>query len=110
MKRKVFGIGIILTLLLIAATSTVFAAPSAAVGEGTITAIVFETDVATAVTTVVVTLEDADGLVHTVRMNLESAVAEGLIIPDESLVGTDVGDDVHVHSRRSGSPEFGRAD
>ncbi|MFN2216371.1 MAG: hypothetical protein ACK2TS_05450, partial [Anaerolineales bacterium] len=83
---------LIISLLALLPLSQVFAAPSAALGEGTISAIVMQTDPVTAVTTVVVTLEDADGLAQTVTLSLESAVAEGLVIPDASLVGTDVGD------------------
>ena len=73
-------------LLTIFPLSQVFAAPASAVGEGTITAIVMETDIATAITTVVVTLEDGAGLIQTVRLSLESAIAEGLVIPDISLI------------------------
>jgi len=82
----------VITVLALLPISQVLAAPALAVGEGTITAIVMETDPATAVTTVVVTLEDSNGLAQMVTLSLESAVAEGLVIPDSSLVGTDVGD------------------
>lgn len=89
MKNKIVGLITIVILLSLLSVTQVFAAPPV-VGEGTITAVVMETDLG--VTTVLVSLEDSNGLVHTVRLSLESAVAEGLVIPDAELIGTDVGD------------------
>ena len=86
--KRIKGLKIILIVIILAVfpVSQVFAAPTYAVGEGTITAILMETDPATAITTVEVTLEDSTGLVQTVRMSLDSAVTEGLVTPDASQI------------------------
>ncbi|MFC2063985.1 hypothetical protein ACFLXB_02685 [Chloroflexota bacterium] len=85
-RAKGLRIFLIVTILTVFSVTQVFAAPSYAVGEGTITAILMETDLATAITTVEVTLEDSDGLVQNVSLDLDSAVAEGLVIPDASQI------------------------
>jgi len=76
-----FGLAI---LILISQTGSVFAAPAASLLTGTVQSISLETDVNTAVTTVVVTIANENNATQTVRVSQITALNLGLITTNDN--------------------------
>ena len=80
MKNAKFLLSFIAVLVMLAAqVSLVFAAPERI--AGTVQIITLETNIDTGVTTVLITLVD-NGVSQTVRVNIDSAIAHGLVVLD----------------------------
>ncbi len=78
MKYMKFLVSFILVMFILAGqVSAVFAAPERI--AGTVQSITLETNIDTAVTTVLITLSDS-GVSQTVRVNIDSAIALGIVI------------------------------
>ena len=78
MKYMKFLVSSILVMFILAGqVSAVFAAPERI--AGTVQSITLETNIDTAVTTVLITLSDS-GVSQTVRVNIDSAIALGIVI------------------------------
>jgi len=78
MKYMKFLVSFVLVMFILAGqVSAVFAAPERI--AGTVQSITLETNIDTAVTTVLITLSDS-GVSQTVRVNIDSAIALGIVI------------------------------
>jgi hypothetical protein len=83
-KTKLFA-GVLLVLaVLFAQVGTALAAPVAQTTNLTGTIDSIGTEIVNGINTVVVTYTDADGVQHTVHLSLEAAVAENLILWDQT--------------------------
>lgn len=91
-KIKVITIVLLIAMLAALPAGKALAASGSdtTIGTGTIVSIVIDTDPVTAISTVVVTLQDSGGIAQTVRLSLEDAISLGLVIPNELMVGEDV--------------------
>jgi len=83
---KIFIAFALVIMVLVAQIGTVFAAAASETlpVTGTIHSIVIETDVNTTVTTVAVEVLDSNNVLHTFQLNVETALALGLITTDEN--------------------------
>jgi hypothetical protein len=85
MKKLLFGLAIAAALLVIL-TGTVFAQEATPPLTGMVQSITLETDSTTGETSVVVALVDDLGVVQTIRISLETAIAMNLVAPDPTVV------------------------
>lgn len=83
LKTKLLISLVLILTISVTQVSTVFAAPalqSPGPIDGSVQQITLETDIYTGITTVLVTVSERNDLLQTVRVNLEAAIALGLVI------------------------------